>query len=104
MVNEAYIESGEVGSVMDENINKQRDPSFVTTDGSYYYQKAGFHKCNDHDNYKFFIPNKNYIRDMRKTFSKLYCLDDPSNLLFYGNYMTDYSQVLKISVLPCKGK
>jgi hypothetical protein len=50
------------------------------------------------------MPNDNYIQGSNSVFSKLYCLDDTSGMLFYGNYNTDMSQVLKISVLPCEGK
>ena len=96
VVNEAFIASADVGSVMNKKINKQLDPSFVTVDGQYYRQKVGFHKCNVYDNTKFFMPNENYIQGSNKVFSKVYCLDDTSGLLFYGNYNTDLSQVLKI--------
>lgn len=89
---------------MNEKINKQLDPSYKTFDGQYYRQRVGFHKCSIYDNEKFFMPNDNYIQGSNKVFSKLYCLDSPSKLLFYGNYNTDVSQVLKISVLPCEGK
>jgi hypothetical protein len=64
----------------------------------------GYHKCNVNDNKKFFLPNENYIQNSNKVFSKVYCLDDTSDLLFYGNYYTDMSQYLKISLLPCVGK
>ena len=91
MVNEGYIASANVGSEMSEKINKQLDPSFVTEDGYIYHQKMGFHKCNTHDNKKFFMPNDNYIGGSNSVYTKLYCLDDTSLLQFYGNYNTDLS-------------
>ena len=54
----------------------------------------GYHKCDVNDNKKFYLPNKDYVKNSNKVFSNVYCLDNTSDLLFYGNFNTDMSQFL----------
>ena len=62
------------------------------------------HQCNIADKINFFEGSSNYGNEINKAFLNMFCIDDLSEIMLFGNENTDDCQMMILEVLPCKGK
>ena len=62
------------------------------------------HQCNIADKINFFEGSSNYANEINKAFLNMFCIDDLSEIMLFGNENTDDCQMMILEVLPCKGK
>lgn len=81
------------------------DSSWVTSNGLDFSKNLALHKCTGKDRELMYPANDNYVGQIDKIFTKMYCID-PAEIELQGNFNTDYSKIININLSVCdrKGK
>jgi len=81
----------------------QLDSSWNTSNGIDFEKTIALHKCTSKDRESMYQSDSNYAGQIDLIFPKMFCID-PAEIELQGNFNTDYSKRIKISLEICDRK
>ena len=62
-----------------------------------FYKNVSVHQCNIADKINFFEGSSNYANEINKAFLNMFCIDDLSEIMLFGNENTDDCQMITLT-------
>lgn len=72
------------------------DATWTTKDGVNFFKSLPIHICTRADLPYFYPANKNFAGAVASMFTKMYCLDDLTQLTLWGNFNTDFNKIFYV--------
>jgi hypothetical protein len=70
----------------------------------FQYDLIPTHRCTEEDKKKFYQPNKVFLSNFDMVFTELYCITNPENLIFFGDFNGDVAAGIYLSFEECNSQ